>query len=151
MGISFTEPSGYPNVAGYRLVDMFSRVQTAAKREEVLKSFSETGSKLCLIIATTAFGMGIDCPDIRRIFHWGLPSTLEEYVQESGRSGRDGQLSTAVLYPGKGKHASTKVKAYVSNSSTCRCTQKVKLKQVVVTAVMYVVNHVVVFSVSHNG
>ena len=120
MGSRFTEPSGYPNITGYRLLDMFSRVQTAAKRDEVLQSFSEIGGKLRLIIATTAFGMGLDCADVRRIFHWGLPSTLEEYVQESGRSGRDGKMAVAILYPGKQKHASKMVKAYESNSSLCR-------------------------------
>ena len=46
--------------------------------------------------------MGIDCPDIRRIVHWGMPTTLEEYVQETGRAGRDGQASIAILYRGNG-------------------------------------------------
>ena len=71
------------------------------KREEVIKSFINPSSKLCLIIATTAFGMGIDCPNIRRIIHWGLPSTREDYAQETGRAGRDGSDAEAVLYGGK--------------------------------------------------
>ena len=78
-------------------------------------------SVLRLVIATTAFGMGIDCPDIRQIIHWGMPSSLEEYVQETGRGGHDGNQSRAILYEGKGgKHASTKVKNYVSNTTHCR-------------------------------
>ena len=36
------------------------------------------------MIATSAFRLGVDIPDIRRIIHWGLPSTKEEYVQETG-------------------------------------------------------------------
>ena len=53
------------------------------------------------MIATSAFGLGVDIPDIRRIIHWGLPSTKEEYVQETGRAGRDGEDAHAILYEGK--------------------------------------------------
>ncbi len=49
--------------------------------------------------------MGIDCSDLRRVIHWGLPSTLEEYVQETGRAGCDGELASAVLHEGRqGRH-----------------------------------------------
>ena len=41
--------------------------------------------------------MGIDCADVRQIIHWGVPEDVEMYVQESGRAGRDGQLSCAVI------------------------------------------------------
>lgn len=81
-------------------MDMFSRVLTNEKKDEVLHSFSKKESVLRLVIATTAFGMGIDCPNIRKVIHWGVPSTLEEYVQETGRAGRDGEPSMAVLYAG---------------------------------------------------
>ncbi len=58
LGHNFTHPSGYPNHREYRLVDMFTAVSTVSKKEEVLETFKETNSKLCLVIATTAFGMG---------------------------------------------------------------------------------------------
>ena len=74
LGKDFTDPSGYPELDEFRLVELYTRVSRPEKREEVIKSFINPSSKLCLIIATTAFGMGIDCPNIRRIIHWGLPS-----------------------------------------------------------------------------
>lgn len=80
---------------------MYTRVLTAEKKEEVLCTFSKSDTTLRLVIATSAFGMGVDCPDIRTVIHWGLPSTLEEYFQETGRSGRDGYPATAILYIGR--------------------------------------------------
>ena len=117
----FTEPPNSPDLHIFRLIDMYHSAATVDMRSKIVKSFCTAGGKLRMVICTTAFGLGIDCPDVRRVVHWGPPNDLDSYVQESGRGGRDNILCTAtLLYGHVSQYVNSDMKRYAKDEGQCR-------------------------------
>ena len=93
-------------------------------QKKVVDDFENANGKIRVLFATIAFGMGIDAKGVHTIIHLGVPCDVDDYVQESGRCGRDGRQSVSILikYPGMyaGTQTSARMKAFAANSTECR-------------------------------
>src|SRR5437762_5715456 len=88
-------------LVGFELPFFHSRLGTANDREMLLARFTgRAAPPVNVVICTNAFGMGLDVPDVRLVIHLQHPASVEDYLQEFGRAGRDGRPSVAVLFTG---------------------------------------------------
>ena len=124
LGQNLYEPPGAPNLACFRLVDMYCSCTHDDTQESILTSFMNPTGNLRVVIATIAFGLGLDCPNVRFVVHWGPPANAEAYLQETGRAGRDGTQAQAILYHGPGQLRKDMVEEhmieYCRNTQVCR-------------------------------
>jgi ATP-dependent DNA helicase RecQ len=82
---------------GYARVARMHGGTLADEREDILRRWND--GNIDLVVATSAFGLGIDYPHVRTVIHACLPETLNRFYQEVGRGGRDGRSSVSVLIP----------------------------------------------------
>lgn len=80
---------------GYRSITTFTGDTSSGERESILQRWN--ANELDIIVATSAFGMGVDKPDVRSVVHCCIPESINRYFQEVGRGGRDGFASISLL------------------------------------------------------
>ena len=85
-------------VGSQNVVNMFTSITDDTFKKYIISQFCSPQSRLRVVIATVAFGMGINCPDVSQVIHFRSPCSLLNYAQESGRCGRDGRQAVAKLY-----------------------------------------------------
>lgn len=88
------QTSNYLNHKGFKSV-FYHAGLTDTEKESAYHLWKK--NKTNIMVATNAFGMGIDKPDVRKVIHINIPNSIENYIQESGRAGRDGKKSEAII------------------------------------------------------
>ena len=117
----FTEPPDAPDLCRFRLVDKFTSCIVKSVKSQIIEYFGKD-SCLRIVIATVAFGMGLDCPDVRQVIHLGASDNIEGYIQETGRCGRDGKPCLALLLLSNymNHYREKSMLEYQSNTTHCR-------------------------------
>lgn len=103
-------------------MEMFHSKIDELNREQILQSMAVSDGSMRVLIATIAYGMGIDCKDVKVVIHYGPSKNLEAYMQESGRAGRtSSEMCKSVLYSSLMlKYCHEGIKTYAKESLQCK-------------------------------
>ena len=106
------------------LLEMLHSCTPDKNKDTILDAFQKEESPIRVLVATIAFGMGVDCKGVHRTIHFGPSKNIEAYIQETGRAGRDGEQSVAYLiYQGLFlNHVDKDIKQYVRETDCRRKT-----------------------------
>ena len=121
MGKNFFQPTNAPDQSKFWLIDMFHRHIDPEVQSNIIKLFT-CKSQLRIVICAVSFGMGINCPDVRRVFHVSPSDNTESYIQETGRCGRDGLTcyATIILKKWIPQTLDYNMQEYIFNVYRCR-------------------------------
>ena len=82
-----------------RFVEVFISETSEELKAQIIANFIQNSTATRIVTCTEAFGLGLDCKNIRQIIHYGASKSVESYVQEAGRAGRDNEKARAILLP----------------------------------------------------
>ena len=108
-----------------RLFPQFHAPQTTRMKKAIITEIRKTDSRIRVLFATSALGMGVDAPSVEHVIHITPPSNIESYLQEVGRAGRTGVPSRATLYfnnsdiAANKEHVTKPMKAYCKLQESC--------------------------------
>lgn len=105
------------------LVEMLHSCTPESNKKAILDAFQNKNSVLRVLVATIAFGMGINCKGVYRTIHFGPSKSIESHIQESGRAGRDNKQSVSYI-PYKGlmlNHVDRDMKKYLDHKGSNGC------------------------------
>ena len=91
-------PPGAERISDNRPFGMFHASTPQHNKDVILSSLSKPDGVVRVVFATVALRMGINLQDINTVIHYGAPSSIEDYFQESGRGGRSGQQACSIVY-----------------------------------------------------
>ncbi|XP_072023205.1 uncharacterized protein [Amphiura filiformis] len=106
-----------------KYVAIFHAVSHIDRKQEILDDFVKENGVIRVLLCTSAFGMGVDVPNLYTVVHYGPSRDVDDYFQESGRVGRDGKQSFAILinFKGRGKGKfNDDIKTYMNEQKKCR-------------------------------
>lgn len=106
-----------------RNIAMFHRSTAPRNKEHILSDFPKIDCALKVVIATSAFGMGVDIPDIEQVIFYGVPRNMETYAQQLGRSGRNGSQAFSVILKLPMRFACNEEMKKFVKSNVCRRKQ----------------------------
>ena len=116
LGDSFLYPTDAPDMCEYRLVEVFHSVLDESHKQKILSAFtcSDPASPLRIVVATVAFGLWVDYPNVDKVIHYRQPHDMDMYIQKTGWAGCDGRQCHALLLSRKFRYVDTDVLAYIN-------------------------------------
>ena len=98
-------------------------------KTKVLDNFVPTDGPVRVVVATTALGTGVNIPNVERVCHFGIPDTIEGYIQEIGWARQDGRKTYGILYLKSYHlaHCDDSMKAFTDNPET-KCSREMVVK-----------------------